>query len=393
MKDIPWGNNQNLKESQFYNRKREIITIKSILDTTKDETPPDILLTGIRGVGKTVFLRKIQKEMENEYLTIYMDFSQAETYRHNKLTVKGLMDFYYKKLISESNNSKLDILNKKIQKYFKTNDFFIKEFTHIKEFPIPIPGSETNEEDLINFALTFPEKLYEENKDKIKGIIIIIDEFQIIKNLNDYKESFLWKLRSYIQNQRNIAYVFSGSMSLQDELIAEIAGENGAFGGRMLTFHLTPFSQTTVKNYLTERIPELIFNEKSFKRFYKCTSGIPSYVNIFAKLLPKNIELTEEDIIKEFNLSIQYIGSQLVIIWSRLTYREQTIIISLIDKPKKRIEIANEINLKSGSLSPHLINLQNLSLIQYEDNKYSISEPILKRWLKLEYEKTGVYPI
>ena len=161
----------------------------------------------------------------------------------------------------------------------------------------------------------------------------------------------------------------------------------------MLTFHLTPFSQTTVKNYLTERIPELIFNEKSFKRFYKCTSGIPSYVNIFAKLLPKNIELTEEDIIKEFNLSIQYIGSQLVIIWSRLTYREQTIIISLIDKPKKRIEIANEINLKSGSLSPHLINLQNLSLIQYEDNKYSISEPILKRWLKLEYEKTGVYPI
>ena len=61
MKDIPWGNNQNLKESQFYNRKREIITIKSILDTTKDETSSDILLTGIRGVGKTVFLRKIQR--------------------------------------------------------------------------------------------------------------------------------------------------------------------------------------------------------------------------------------------------------------------------------------------------------------------------------------------
>ena len=393
MKDIPWGNNQNLNEKQFYNRKRELITLESILDTTKNETPPDILLTGIRGVGKTVFLKKIKKDMEKEYLTIYLDFSKAETYRSNKLTVKGLMEFYYKKLILESTNNKIDIINKKVKKYFQTNDFFIKDFTHIEGLPIPIPGSETNEEDLIDFVLSFPEKLYKENKDKIKGIIIIIDEFQIIKELNEYKESFLWKIRSYIQDQRNIAYIFSGSLSLQDNLISEIAGENGAFGGRMLTFHLTPFSKTTVKNYLNERIPELKLNKKSFERFYKCTSGIPAYVNIFAKILPKNIELTEEDIINEFDDSIGYISLQLVNIWSRLSYREKTIILTLIDKPKKRIEIANELKLQSGSLGPHLINLQNLSLIEYKDNKYSISEAILKRWLKIEYERTGDYPL
>ena len=62
-----------------------------------------------------------------------------------------------------------------------------------------------------------------------------IDEFQIIKELNDYKKSFLWVIISYIQNQHNIAYVFTGSMSLNDALISEISGHNGVFGGRMNT--------------------------------------------------------------------------------------------------------------------------------------------------------------
>ena len=43
----------------------------------------------------------------------------------------------------------------------------------------------------MEYVLSFPEKIYNDNKNKIKGIIILIDEFQIIKELDDYKESFL----------------------------------------------------------------------------------------------------------------------------------------------------------------------------------------------------------
>ena len=80
-----------------------------------------------------------------------------------------------------------------------------------------------------DFVLKLLQDLYNKNKDKIKGVIMIIDEFQLIKDLGNYLNSFLWNFRGYITEQSNVAYILSGSMSLQVNLISEITGFNGAF--------------------------------------------------------------------------------------------------------------------------------------------------------------------
>lgn len=390
MTDLPWGNNQNLTDDEFYNRENELHNIKNLLDSTSKGHAPDLLLTGIRGVGKTVFLKKLKRQLDDEYLVVYIDFSKSECFQKNKMNINGLMKHYFKELIREAKNKKLNTLDKQIEKYFKSNDFKIKDFITIDKIPIPIFSKETNTEKLVDFVFDLPEKLYEKNK--IKGILIFIDEFQIIKELNKYKESFLWKMRSYIQNQRNVAYIFSGSMSLQDRLISEIAGQNGAFGGRIISMHLNPFEKETVKSYLSTKAPQILFTDDGFDRFYKCTSGIPSYVNIFASLLPTNQELDENQIKIYFDKKIQAISSHLINIWTRLTFREQTIIIILLKKPLRRIDISNELKISPGSLSNYLTNLQNQGLILLNNNKYEISEPILKRWLELEFSEKGIYP-
>jgi hypothetical protein len=125
------------------------------------------------------------------------------------MSVVGLLEFFFKEFLIEAKNKNLNTLDKKIEKYFKVNDFKIKDFIQLDKFPMPIFDSETNVEKLMDFVLTLPEKVHEKNSNKIKGVLIFIDEFQIIKELDDYKESFLWKLRSYIQNQNYISYVFS----------------------------------------------------------------------------------------------------------------------------------------------------------------------------------------
>lgn len=389
---LPWGTNQNLTDEEFYDRNWELNNVKTFLETTAEGNAPDILLTGIRGVGKTVFLKKIKRELENDYLVLYLDLSQSECYQRKKLSINGLMEYYFKKIIRESKNKKLNTLDKKIEKYFKSNNFKIKDFIQVNKFPVPVFDSQVDTEKLADFVMELPDKIYGENADKIKGIIIFIDEFQIIKELDEYMDGFLWKLRSHIQNQRNVAYMFSGSMSLQDNLISEIASRNGVFGGRMLTFHLYPFEKETVREYLNQKAPYLLFTDDGFERFYNCTSGIPSYVNMFASLLPHNTELDEKIIIKHFDDKIGLIISHLINMWSRLTYREQTIFIALLDSPLKRIEMANLLNVSTGSLSNSLNNLQKLGLIRFNDGKYEISEPILGRWLKLEYKNKGNYP-
>ena len=93
-----------------------------------------------------------------------------------------------------------------------------------------------------------------------------------------------------------------------------------------------------------------------------------------------------------FDKKIQAISSHLINIWSRLSFREQTIIIILLEKPMRRIDIANELGISTGSLSNYLNNLQNQGLISLNKGLYEIAEPILKRWLELEFKEKGIYP-
>lgn len=392
MSQLPLPDKQNLTDEEFFNRITEIANLTNLLNSTQSGNAPDLLLTGIRGVGKTVFLRKIKKELENDYLVVYIDFSRAECYQKDNLSINGLMEHYYNEILSECKRKGLKTIDKKIRKYFKTNNFKIKDVKNMGGYPVPLIGSEKNSEKFINFVLNLPQQIYEENEFCYKGILIFIDEFQIIKELNKYLESFLWKFRSFIQNQNYISYVLSGSMSLQDDLITMIASSGGVFGGRMMTFHINPFDKATVKNYLDQKADNLTFSKDGFERFYKCTSGIPSYINLFGRLLPNNVQLDAKLVKKEFINAIPLLSTQLINIWSRLSHTEQEILISLLNKDIKRIEIADFVGVKSGSLSRPLNNLQNQGLIMMIDGKYHLTEPMLGQWLKLEYKRKGIYP-
>lgn len=396
MSNLPWGTSKVLTDEEFFNRTQEISNLTNILNSTSENNAPDILVTGIRGVGKTVLLNKIKQFMDENYLVVYMDFSVSQTYQKNQMSLKGVYDFYYQKIIEEAHLKGLNTLKNHINKFFKTNNFKLKEVVVASAFdisiPIPIIGTERDLERYRDFVFRLPQEIYDNNKDKIDGMIIIIDEFQVIKELNTYLESFLWNFRGYVTEQRNVAYILSGSMGLQDNLISEIAGQNGAFGGRMLTININPFSKQTTQNYLTERAPELKFTQEGFERFYKCTSGIPYYINIFARQLPTNQELDENNVIDAFDNNISFIVSHLINEWNRLTTKEKDIIIALIDSPLKRIDLARKLNVKSGSLSDKLNKLQNLDLIRFAGGEYEISEKLLKRWLEIEYSQKGIYP-
>ena len=103
-------------------------------------------------------------------------------------------------------------------------------------------------------------------------------------------------------------------------------------------------------------------------------------------------KLNEKDIIREFEEKITIINTHLLVIWNKLTLREQNIIISLLNKPLQRKDIAKALNVTTGSISKPLINLQYRELIILENNFYHIKDKILKRWLELEFKENKYYP-
>ncbi len=57
MSQLPLPDKQNLTDEEFFNRTTELANLINLLNSTQSGNAPDLLLTGIRGVGKTVFLR------------------------------------------------------------------------------------------------------------------------------------------------------------------------------------------------------------------------------------------------------------------------------------------------------------------------------------------------
>lgn len=388
MTSLPLGNDNDLDDTQFYNRVDEISFLSDNLELTKKGSTPTILLTGIRGVGKSALMKKLKKNLQNEYLVVYMDLSAIDKYKKNSLTRFDFMKLFYESIIKSCSESNIITIDTKILKYFKTRNFKLDK---INKIPL-LPLTEEDYTKFTTFVMDLPQQIYENYKKQINGVLIFMDEFQILKQLDEDVNGFLWYIRSVIQSQNHIGYIFSGSMSVKDELIADIAGQKGAFGGRILNFEITTFSFDTTKNYLKEKTDYLKFTDDGFKRFYKCTKGIPYYINSFARLLPPNEELNEDKIISEFRKSLPYLLIHLTNEWYKLNNQEKRIITSLIEKPLKRIEIANKLEVTSGAIGASLKTLQNKSLIELDNKKYEIYDSIFKEWLKKEYEEKGDYP-
>lgn len=390
MTSLPLGNDNDLDDTQFYNRVDEISFLSDNLELTKKGSTPTILLTGIRGVGKSALMKKLKKNLQNEYLVVYMDLSAIDKYKKNSLTRFDFMKLFYESIIKSCSESNIITIDTKILKYFKNRNFKLDKIETINKIPL-LPLTEEDYTKFTTFVMDLPQQIYENYKKQINGVLIFMDEFQILKQLDEDVNGFLWYIRSVIQSQNHIGYIFSGSMSVKDELIADIAGQKGAFGGRILNFEITTFSFDTTKNYLKEKADYLKFTDDGFKRFYKCTKGIPYYINSFARLLPPNEELNEDKIISEFRKSLPYLLIHLTNEWYKLNNQEKRIITSLIEKPLKRIEIANKLEVTSGAIGASLKTLQNKSLIELDNKKYEIYDSIFKEWLKKEYEEKGDY--
>ena len=67
--------------------------------------------------------------------------------------------------------------------------------------------------------MDLPQQIYDDCKEDIDGVLIFLDEFQILKQLDEDVNGFLWYIRSVIQSQNHIGYIFSGSMSIKKVLL------------------------------------------------------------------------------------------------------------------------------------------------------------------------------
>ena len=377
-------------DKYFYNRKNDIKLISMYINALKDNLSSQLLITGPRGVGKTFLLKKILKDQKNDIITIYIDINQIygenKGYIDESIVLKKLMN----ELLQFINNE--DKLFKKIIKLYsqlEIKDISLYDSKSISK--IPIPKIKDNYQKLSQFVMELPQKLVD-NSDNINGIIIVFDEFQQLKKV-EKPDALFWLFRSYIQKQSNVCYIFTGSVSKTADVIQMINGPNGAFGGRMIQIDIDAFTKEETLNYINEKSDNIKFTDDGFERFYKCTKGMPAYINPFCNVLTPNIIYDKNMIEETFKMKMDQIMIMWLYVWGTLKPIEKDIVKLFAVKDKLILkEIVEKIDNSKVTVIKYIDSLSMKGLLKYTSEGYMLTDSMLKTWLIYKKEINGYYP-
>lgn len=256
---------------------------------------------------------------------------------------------------------------------------------------IPLPRVGTDYEKLSSLVMEFPQNVVDNHK-TIDGFVIILDEFQLIGEFEN-PEAFFWLIRSYTQHQDNVTYIFTGSTSAASEIVDQINGAQGAFGGRMIQFPVEPFSEEDTYDYLKEMIQEIKFTPEGLKRFYRYTGGYPSYINSFCNTMSGGRVYDNQMVIETFYSKLDQIAIMWVTIWSSLSDYEKEIIKILVENGAiSWSELLSRVDYSNKTLLKYTNRLKNKGILSHIDRKYTIDDMMLRSWLKYRQENDGYYP-
>ncbi len=248
----------------FYNREDELLRIKRVLGDGNN-----ITLYAPRRYGKTSLVKKALAELENEgFKTVYLDFMKV--YSREKF-----IENYTSEIVNKSTSS-IDSMIAKVAKFVSGIVPSISfDDSGNPNFSIAYIQGQNIETTLID-AINLPEKLASDNQ----KWIIAFDEFQEITNLNG--DSFEKILRSEIQHQQNVSYIFFGSKT---HLLKDMFNnKNRAFYNASMIMTINKIKEEKSINFLVDRFYNsgIALNVDIAKYILQKVENIPYYIQFIA---------------------------------------------------------------------------------------------------------------
>jgi hypothetical protein len=172
-----------------------------------------------------------------------------------------------------------------------------------------------------------------------------------------------------------------------------INGPMGAFGGRMIQIDIGPFSKEETLNYIKEKSDGIEFSDDGFERFYRCTKGIPAYINSFCNVLNSGVVYDSEMVKNTFIMQMDQIVIMWLYVWGHLNDAEKNLVINFVEHDSLFLKDLQELmNFSKTTLIKYLDSLSMKGIIKYTENGYVLNDDMLKTWLVTKLETEGHYP-
>lgn len=355
----------------------------------------NLIITGLRGVGKTSLLDSLQPIAINEnWIWAGTDLSESASLSEKNLSIRIITDLSSITStfeVSEILKNKIGFTNQKEKISINADYNFLTQIYNT-----------TNglESDKLKAVL---ETVWIIVKDKVKGIVLAYDEAQILKDQAQDKEyplSLLLEVTQYLQ-RKNIPYllVLTGLPTLFPNLV-----DTRTYAERMFhVLHLDKLNddeskEAIIKPTRVESCP-VSFDVDATNNIIKYSGGYPYFIQFLCKetfdsyIFQTKLEIVNpvirlDDVIRKLDTDF-YAGR-----WAKITdsQRSLMIVISKLENAEYEFTVqditekSKEISkkpLSASSINQHLNKLADCGLIyKFRHGKYSFAVPMLSGFIR-----------
>jgi len=322
-----------------------------------------ILLTGLRGVGKTVLLNAIERiASDGDYRTVFIEAHEDKPFTALLAPhLRGLLfEFKRKGGISEKVNRALAVLRAFIGAVKLTYEG-IEVGLDIE----PVLGSADSGDLEVDLPILF-EAIAQAAMERQQAVAILIDEIQYLKK----SELSALIMAMHKMQQRQLPLVLVGAGL---PILPALAGESKSYSERLFSFPIIgALSKSESAKALIEpaKVADVRFSQDALDRIAKVTQGYPYFLQEWGYQAWNHAEtaLIEMDVVNQASDAVErrLDDNFFRVRYDRLTPAEKDFLLSMArlgPGPHRTSDVADARGVKITSLGPLRAKLLHKGMI------------------------------
>jgi AAA+ ATPase superfamily predicted ATPase len=369
----------------FFNRRRELEELRRAAEMFKKGNPLPVAVIGLRRIGKTELIQKFREERKDipvSYLNAEGSVSSPEIF---------VQDFYIALLeeFAAHRNISIQKAGSKREVIISLSSALGEEIRrHSISLLQTIDSRDYNE--MVKAAFRAPEEIAQITKTKI---ILCIDEFQDLEELNNFRFGDIFKImRSVCEKQKNSMYILSGSViSFMEKLLSS---PREPFFNQFRQLSLSYFTKEDSIQMIKNLLTGIEIEESGVLLIFKYTLGHPFYITaVCERIFLETKDIADEALINyavaketidkngKINLLFKYIFEESLKKAKRRGHL-RTILLIIADKEGLTLtNIAESIKKPTGQVSNYLKSLLRTDIIFESDKNYFFRDPLFRFWI------------
>lgn len=367
----------------FIGRVEEIEKIKLDVLTLAQNN----VIIGPRRIGKTSLLRNLKLSVKDDIIFTLINCREMVSISDFfRITTKLLLEAYEEKHKIKGISKKFaQIFKGKITAAYGSLSEIGGSIEHVGSIYLKFRDDNLNEQDLIAETFEFIDNF---SKEKEVPIVLCFDEFQELRKFNG---SIFNVLKSRMDSQPNVRYIFSGSsISLLHDVFLKPDSPLYLMAAKM---QLKPIKEEYIVKYIRQRleIQNIQISDQALDNICTVTGGFPFY---FQKLgfmvyqdavMEKKNKIEINDVDASFCTMLAEFDSEFESRYIDKFSEQQKKILKHLSKEKTRrlSHIAKDMKTPASSLTSSMSDLQNTMTIEKsKDGVYRIIDNVFRIWLK-----------